>query len=99
MSARFDYAAFQQGNHRLLWRTKMTANARGVSMKETLPPLIATAAPYFAREMPGPEALQRHIIRGGQVDIGQATVVEYLDSTPPTAAPAPAATKADVTKP
>ncbi len=99
VASAYDYAALQQGIHRLLWRTKMTANARGVSMKETLPPLIATAAPFFAREMPGPEALQRHIIRGGQVEIGQPTVVEYLDSTPPAAAPAPTAPQANATKP
>jgi hypothetical protein len=99
VASAYDYASVAQGKRTLLWRTNMTVNTAGVNMKETLPPLIATAAPFFGRETEGPEALQRRINRKGQVDFGQPTVVEYMDSTAPTAAPAPTAPKADATKP
>ena len=103
VASAYDYAAVAQGKRTLLWRTNMTVNTSGVNMKETLPPLIATAAPFFGRETDGPEALQRRIYRKGQVDIGQATVVEYMDSTAPAAAPkvapAPAEPKAGASKP
>ena len=99
VASAYDYAAVAQGKRTLLWRTNMTVNTAGVNMKETLPPLIATAAPFFGRETAGPEALQRRINRKGQVDVGQPIVVEYMDSSAPKAAPAPAAPKADATKP
>ena len=63
----------------------------------------SSAAPFFGRETDGPEALQRRIYRKGQVDIGQATVVEYMDSSAPAAAPkaapAPTEPKAGASKP
>ena len=99
VASAYDYASVAQGKRTLLWRTNMTVNTAGLNMKETLPPLIATAAPFFGRETDGPEALQRRINRKGTVDIGQATVVEYMDSAAPAPAPAPAAPKADATKP
>ncbi|HTZ20376.1 MAG TPA: hypothetical protein VMC06_05795 [Opitutaceae bacterium] len=97
VASAYDYASVAQRKRTLLWRTNMTVNSYGVNMKETLPPLIATAAPFFGHETAGPEALQRHINRYGQVDIGQPTVVEYMDSSAPAAAPkaAPAPTKPD----
>jgi len=105
VASAYDYASVAQGKRTLLWRTNMTVNTAGVNMKETLPPLIATAAPFFGRETDVPEALQRRINRKGTVDIGNATVVEYMDSSAPTAAltpndkPAPTTPKADATKP
>jgi hypothetical protein len=99
VASAYDYASVAQGKRMLLWRTNMTVNTAGVNMKETLPPLIATAAPFFGRETEAPEALQRHINRKGTVDVGQPTLVEYMDSSVPKAAPAPTAPKADATKP
>jgi hypothetical protein len=95
VASAYDYASVAQGKHTLLWRTNMTANTVGVNMKETLPPLIATAAPFFGRETAGTEALQRRINRKGTVDVGQPTVLEYMDSS----APVPTAPQADATKP
>jgi hypothetical protein len=97
VASAYDYASVAQGKRTLLWRTHMTVNTAGVNMKETLPPLIATAAPFFGHETGVPEALQRHINRKGTVEIGNSTVVEYMDSSAPT--PAPAAPKADAPKP
>ena len=103
VASAYDYASVAQGKRTLLWRTNMTVNTGGVNMKETLPPLIATAAPFFGHETEGPEALQRRINRKGQVDIGQATVVEYMDSSAPAATPqatpAPTESKTGASKP
>jgi hypothetical protein len=102
VASAYDYASVAQGKRTLLWRTNMTVNTAGVNMKETLPPLIATAAPFFGRETEGPEALQRRINRKGTVEIGNSTVVEYMDASAPvapTAAPAPTAPKPGATKP
>jgi hypothetical protein len=99
VASAYDYASVAQGKRTLLWRTNMTVNTAGVNMKETLPPLIATAAPFFGRETGGPEALQRRINRKGMVEIGNATVLEYMDSSAPAPAPAPTAPKADPAKP
>ena len=96
VASAYDYASVAQGKRTLLWRTNMTVNTAGVNMKETLPPLIATAAPFFGRETAGTEALQRRIDRRGQVEIGQPTVVEYMD---PSAKPAPTEPNSSASKP
>jgi hypothetical protein len=70
----YDYAELAKGRRRLLWRTKMTVNSLGVGMGESVPSLIASAAPYFGREMSDPIVISKRISREGQVDIGTATV-------------------------
>jgi hypothetical protein len=59
----------------LLWRTKMTVNADGISMTESLPALVSAAGPYFGREMKEPEMLHQRISREGRVEVGTPTVV------------------------
>jgi hypothetical protein len=51
----FDYASVVRGKQQLLWRTKLTTLARGVSMADTIPTLIANSAGYLGREMNEPE--------------------------------------------
>ena len=77
----YDYAAFTHNLHKLLWRTRMTVNAKGVSQVQSLPTLIASAAPYFGRDMPESEILSKRA-KEGEITIGTPTVVEM-----PTAAP------------
>ncbi|MEO5959096.1 MAG: hypothetical protein ABIZ49_03085, partial [Opitutaceae bacterium] len=60
----------------LLWRTRMTVAAQGVSQEQTLPTLVLSAAPYFGREMSSAEILSKRTIREGNVEIGTPTVVE-----------------------
>src|SRR4051812_23508989 len=43
----YDYAAAAHGEHRLLWRSKLTVEANGVAMVDTVPMLIANGAQYF----------------------------------------------------
>lgn len=82
VASAYDYAAIGKKQRILLWRTRMTVAAQGVSQEQTLPTLIATAAPYFGKDMPEPEVLHRRAVRDGNVEVGVPTVVEP-------AAPAP----------
>lgn len=86
MASAYDYDALGKGQRRLLWRTKMTIDAQGVNMKETLPPLIASAGPYFGRPMAEMTVVSKRISREGYVKIGTPTVVE---DKPKPASPAP----------
>jgi hypothetical protein len=78
----YDYAALAKGQRRVLWRTKMTVNSLGVNMVESLPPLIASAAPYFGRETSDPVVVTKRISREGRVEIGTPTVVPDKPAEP-----------------
>jgi len=78
----YDHASVLAKSPRLAWRTTMTVNAIGVAMKESLPPLILTAAEWFGREMDDTVALRR-TVRRGTVELGPLWVVE--DEPPPAA--------------
>jgi hypothetical protein len=88
IASAYDYPAMRKGNRLLLWRTKMTVNSLGVSMTETLFPLITNAGPYFGRAMSEAATITKRISREGRVEIGTPVVVP--DSAPPEpAGPAP----------
>jgi len=72
----YDYASLATKEKLLLWRTRMTVNAEGVSQLQTLPVVIAAAAPFFGRAMAESEVINRRTVRSGQVEIGMPTVVE-----------------------
>ena len=93
IASAYDYAALARGERKLLWRTKMTVNTEGVSMTESLPRLIATAAPFLGRETGEPETISKRFSRKEHVEIGTPTVVD--DDFPPPPAPAPAKGKGD----
>ncbi len=88
----YDYAAMAQGRRVILWRTKMTVNATGISMKESLPSLILTAGPYLGRDMTEAVTVTRRISRDGKVEIGPLQVVP--EGAPPASTAKPADTKA-----
>lgn len=80
VASAYDYAALVKKERRLLWRTKMTVNALGVNMLETVPPLIASAGAYFGRETETPVVINKRVSRDGKVEVGTPTVVP--DATP-----------------
>lgn len=82
----YDHASVLAQAPRLAWRTTMTVNAIGVAMKESLPPLILTAAEWFGREMDETVALRRSV-RRGTVELGPLWVIE--DDEPPAEAERP----------
>ena len=71
----YDHASVIANAPKLAWRTTMTVNAIGVAMKESLPPLILTAGPWFGREMNETVALRR-TVRRGTVILGPLQVIE-----------------------
>ena len=89
VASAYDYAALAKKERKLIWRTTMTVSARGVAMDETLVPLIATAGPYFGRDMQDPAIEMKRIDRSGNVIVGEPTVVSD-GATPPKPAPKPA---------
>ena len=91
IASAYDYAALTLGKRQLVWRTSMTANARGVALRETILPLIATGASYLGRETDGPEIAMRRISREGRVIIGESVVVPDNETKPLVPAAAPAA--------
>jgi hypothetical protein len=88
VASAYDYVAMRKGQRVLLWRTKMTVNSSGISMQESLPSLVVTAGPYFGRDMTDPVTMTRRITRGGTVEVGTPTVVDYSE-TPYSSQPAP----------
>lgn len=72
----YDYARMTRGEKILLWRTKMTVDARGISMSETFPTLIATGGTYFGREMEQAVTPIRRVPRQGRVQVGTPQVVK-----------------------
>ncbi len=87
VASAYDYAAMAKNERRLLWRTRMTVAANGVSQQQTLPTLVLTAAPYFGKDMPEPEVLTRRSMRTGTVEIGTPTIVEPNVPNPAKTAP------------
>ncbi|ACB74623.1 hypothetical protein Oter_1338 [Opitutus terrae PB90-1] len=71
----YDLASHRQGRRQLVWRTSLTVNTSGVSMVDTLPALILTAAPSFGRDMRAPDVVCRRV-RRGVVEYGPPVVVE-----------------------
>ena len=89
IASAYDRVALGKNERKLLWRTKMTVGAQGVSLKQTLQPLIANAAPYFGREMRLPEIAVKRAMPRGKVELGVPEVVEYMPATEPGAPSAP----------
>jgi hypothetical protein len=74
----YDFASVAQGRRQLLWRTKMTVDAQGVAMSDTLPGLIINAGKYFGRDMPVAATLSKRLSAEGRVNLGELEIKEYL---------------------
>lgn len=76
----YDYDAHSLGEARLVWRTTLTVGARGVSLEDSLAPLILTGADYFGREMPEPLGFRRPV-RRGTVTLGPLQIMATNEPT------------------
>ena len=76
VASAYDFSSIATHVKQLLWRTRMTVNSVGVSQIQSLPTLIASAAPYFGRDMAESAILTKRAVRDGHVEIGTPTVVE-----------------------
>ncbi|MDQ5980447.1 MAG: hypothetical protein QG602_3424 [Verrucomicrobiota bacterium] len=82
----YDFGALTRGERKLAWRTTLTVNDQGVSMKETLPPLITSAMDFYGRDTGETLALERRISRGS-VTLGPLIII---GTALPDPTPAPA---------
>jgi hypothetical protein len=76
IASAFDYEAMAASNRQLLWRTRMTVSANGVSQLEAIPMMISVSTPYLGRDMPESEIISKRAVLKGQVEMGAPTVVE-----------------------
>jgi len=76
--------ALARGEKKLLWRTKMSTPAQGVSLVETTPALIDSGADFFGRDMSSASIVDKRISRehGGRVDIAPLEFKGYVDPVP-----------------
>jgi len=75
----YDQVAAAEGERVLLWETKMTVDSNGIALGESLRPLIASAAPYFGREMDETKRISARIDRVGSVEVGPIEVIEVIE--------------------
>ena len=97
VASAYDWKSAADDQPVLLWRTSMTANTRGVSMKQTLPSLIEIATPFFGRETTEAMVLRQRGLPEGKVELGELQFIGVLEDTPfpedtgpPAEAPKPA---------
>jgi hypothetical protein len=76
MVSAYDFVTYNQKHKKiLLWVTKMSLPAAGVTMAEVMPALIKAGGPLFGRESIGPTVVDVPNAREGRVEIGTPTVV------------------------
>jgi len=75
VASAYDYQSAATPRKVLLWRTRMTVAAQGVSQPQTLPSLVLAGGAYFGRDMSEAVVLSRRTQREGTVEIGTPTVV------------------------
>jgi len=71
----YDFSSLAKGGRKLAWRTTMTVNAQGVSMQESLPPLIFSGSYYLGRDSREPVAIRRDVQRS-TVKLGPLRIIE-----------------------
>lgn len=76
VASAYDYRSMAENKRQLLWRTRMTVAAAGVSPQQALPTLLLSAAPYFGKEMAEAAILSKRTVPEGRVEIGTPSVVE-----------------------
>jgi hypothetical protein len=75
----------------LLWRTKISCPALGLAMADTLPTMLAIAAPYIGHETGAPVWVNASDQFKPAVHVGNPKFEEYLDATPVTVIQQPSA--------
>lgn len=74
VASAYDYPAASKHLKVLLWRTKISTDAHGLTMDESIPLIVQTAGPLFGRETAGAVRLTRRVIPDGNVVVGTPTV-------------------------
>jgi len=91
-----DMGALKNNGGKLLWTTRVSAIARGVSFEQMLPILINNSAYFFGRETDGVEIVRKRAYRNTGIPISEESAAKYISSgtsasgTSATTAPKPA---------
>jgi len=76
----YDGAALTRGEKKLLWRTRMSTPAQGVSLAETVSALVASSRPFLGQQMSQASIVGKRIDRDGRVEIGDIKFKGYEES-------------------
>ena len=76
----YEGASLARGEKKLLWRTKMSTPAQGVSLAETTPALVASGGQFFGRDMTEAAIVGKRITRGGKVELGELEFKGYEEN-------------------
>ncbi|MFT3868654.1 MAG: hypothetical protein QM715_09155 [Nibricoccus sp.] len=76
----YDKVAYDRDEARLLWRTKISTPAQGVSLAETSTALAASGSKYFGRWMSEPSIIDKRVSRKGKVELGETRTVTMDDA-------------------
>jgi hypothetical protein len=88
VASAYDYREAAANRRKLVWRTRMTVSATGVSQEQALPTAIANAASFFGKDMAEAETFTKRTVPEGAVRIGEPKVLEMPASAgPPTKTP------------
>jgi hypothetical protein len=82
IASAFDYESLASPQRQLLWRTRMTVNADGISQIEAIPTMITAATPYLGRDLTESAIIRKPAVSKGQVEIGTPTRVEGPPNQP-----------------
>jgi len=76
----FEYPVKVRKHPQILWRSNICCPARGFEMAETMPTMLAIAAPYIGHDTPRPVWIKASDKFKPNVQIGNLKLEEYLDS-------------------
>lgn len=75
----YDLAAANAGRIVQLWETRIACSTRGVSLADALPRIVVSGQHVIGRETEQPMVANVARSRQAWVEIGESTVVEYID--------------------
>jgi hypothetical protein len=75
----YDLQAAKSGNNVQLWETRIACSAPGNSLAEALPRIVVSGQHAIARETTKPVVENAAHTRQAWVEIGETTVVDYID--------------------
>lgn len=82
VASAYDLAAAQRGEGVLLWRTKTSVIARGEEMDDSVPRVVAAAAPYFGRNMTEAAWIETRS-PAARVEAGPPVAMEFISAPLP----------------
>jgi hypothetical protein len=76
----FEYPVKERRHPQILWRSNICCTARGFEMADSMPKMLAIAAPYIGHDTPRPVWIKASDQFKPNVQIGNLKLEEYLDS-------------------